>query len=178
MITIINDRKTFYSKMQEKALKNTLNRYSKRVHEILNNFNIEIIIKPVFTKSGTHVKGSYIMEKEIVQICIDSKCNIENTKFVLGHEIGHLIDEYLGCIVSNKPFNESTRKHYKLSKIDSNFKDAALIEDDLYMNGENEEYRLAEYFADCFSDLISGKRFFKSTRSKDVIRYNLVHFLN
>ena len=157
-----------------------INKLPKFLLNILTGFRIRVYVTNVFQMTGIRCLGCYYVtesenEKKEISILIDKKTCL-NAKYIFYHEVGHFLDELLGCYKAKVPFIEKNRSIYRFSRTDSTFHHANLHEKYYFIQTErsNEKndmfyYDMMESFADCFAEIMMNKRCFKMNTTKNHI---------
>lgn len=164
---IMTDEITTKNKIIEKKIHKCTSKFPNYILDFLSNFDIRIILCDIKDAYGVLGKGSYIACSryglDTYLISIDNN-SITGIDFVLCHEIGHFIDDIIGCIINEKEINlENTRK-YKISYTQKDYQEAVANEHDFFVqckrsgNEEFDKHDYAEIFADSFAELILERK--------------------
>lgn len=182
-MVVYTDDLNFGTYITAKIVEQCIAKFPKFLWNILMKFRVRIYITDVFQSTGVHGLGCYYLERtkdkvEEVAILIDKK-TYGKAKFVFYHEIGHLLDDLLGCYKAKVPFTRQNRSIYRFSKTSAEFHYSNLSENDFFTQIKRTSYDemfyedMRESFAECFAELMIGKRCLKMKRTKDVIRAEL-----
>lgn len=155
-----------------KTLQEFLLKLPLEIKNILNRYNTLITITNIKNdlQYETECVGCYLMEfnknKPIAHIYISETNDINKVANVLSHEIGHLLDQVLGCFYNKVNISKENIKNFPLSlthdeivlfiKKESDFftqiKRTISTEIDLLI----EKYDLQEEFANCVAQVLTN----------------------
>lgn len=154
-----------------------------RISKVLSNYNINICICDILQKTNLNGKACYFLEDDKIYIYID-ETNLYSIKETLYHELGHFFDDIIGCYKNNKLLNTSNCKKYRFSITNEDFifynqqendffiQTIPILDDVIFLND------LSESFADCFAEMLIGKRRFSMSRTKGIIYKYLNEYLS
>ncbi len=166
-----------------KVVEQCIRKIPKFLYNILMQFRIRIYITDVFQNTGVHGLGCYYLERakdhiEEVAILVDKKHYFQ-AKSIFYHEIAHFLDDFLGCYKAGVSFTKQNRSMYRFSRIDEKFHNSNLTENDFFIQIKRDKKDeiffedMRESFADCFAEIMTGKKCLKMRMAKDIIRYEL-----
>lgn len=182
-MVVYTDDLTLQTYITTKIVERCIEKLPKFLWNILMKFRVRIYITDVFEMTGIHGLGCYYLDKtqngvEEIAILIEKKtCN--KAKSIFYHEIGHFLDDLLGCYKANVPFTKENRATYRFSKNDECFHYSNFSENDFFTqikrNTNDEMFfeDMRESFAECFAEIMMNKRCLKMKATKNVIFYEL-----
>lgn len=166
------------SKKIEKILNKSISNISNYIYNLIKDFEFHITICNIKLNTNVYGKGCYFLTEEnnktIVNIYIDNKFN-HMVKYTFYHEIGHLVDDILGCIKHNVLFTKENANKYHFSQIDEDFIFFNKTENDFFTQIKRNDiddltYQdLRESFADCIAEMMIGIKMFYMNNTKSVI---------
>lgn len=179
MIVIYTDDLSIHTCITKGIVQKAINKLPKFLSNILMKFRVRVYVTDVFKMTGIHGLGCYYFNKakygEEVAILIDKK-TYSNARYVFYHEVGHFLDDLLGCYKEKVSFTKKNRSMYRFSKTNEYFHNLNLFENDFFIqikrsNQKNEIFYedMRESFAESFAEIMTGKRSFKMKRIKDFI---------
>lgn len=170
-----NNRK---SRKIEKKIKKSISKLGCYIFNLLKDIDICINICDILYHTNIQSTGCYFLNehngKVFANIYIDSKTkhNIKNTFY---HEIGHLIDDIVGCLENKVSFTKENAKIYKFSQTNNDFIFFNKIENDFFTQIKRNDFDdftffdLRESFANSFADMVIGKRNMSMVNIKHII---------
>lgn len=175
---IMTDGTSAKNKIIERKIRNCISKFPTYINEFLMYFDIRIVLCNIKDTYGVSGKGSYVahssygMNSYLISIDNTSIMGIEN---VLCHEIGHFIDDVVGCIINGKEITQENTKKYKISYTQKEYQDAVSCEHDFFVqckrsgNEEMDKRDYSEVFADCFAEMILGRKTHSLLNTKRII---------
>lgn len=174
----------YKSKIIQKIIKNFINELPLEIKNILNKYETKITITNIRSELNyqSEYPGCYLMEfdnnKPIAHIYISEKNNISDIKNILSHEIGHLLDQVLGCFYNNVNVSSENIRLYPLSLTHEEIRFFIKKESDFFSYRKEsvteidfilEKYDLQEEFANCVAQVLTSKSKSKFPVTKNTI---------
>lgn len=187
---IINKSTTHKGKIIEKIINKHITELPTYILDILKEYKTNIIIGNLKNelKYKFNYEGCYEMRFEknekIAYVYINDSNPLRKIKLIFGHEIGHLLDEVIGCKKNNVDITKENIKIFSLSTTNDKIRTFIRKESDFFTQitpskDEKfkllEEYDIEEEFANCVAEILANKRRLKMLATKQVILENVKH---
>lgn len=175
---IMTDGTSAKNKIIERKIRACISKFLSYINDFLMYFDIRIAICNIKDTYGVNGKGSYVahsaygMNSYLISIDNTSIVGVES---VLCHEIGHFIDDIIGCIINQKEIKQENAKKYKISHTQAEYQETVACEHDFFVqcqrsgNEEMDKHDYSEIFADCFAEMILGRKTHSLLNTKRII---------